>query len=166
MAYNVGITWYNNNKPRTGNGWNPNYLWWWLGDGLWQCYTHISIRCADLHLLKPKWDVLTAWYTAKDPNNQPPMPIRLQQYFYVAPKVAYKVSTGCEMIFFKWFVGMIFVWDSTTWIQMERSLGSGSASPEVYDTVAYMSVPATIFLVPFAVLLGDPRAKGGEVLES
>ena len=61
---------------------------------------------------------------------------------------------------------MIFVWDSTTWIQMERSLGSGSASPEVYDTVAYMSVPATIFLVPFAVLLGDPRAKGGEVLES
>jgi hypothetical protein len=25
-----------------GNGRQTTYLWWWLGDGLWHCFTHIT----------------------------------------------------------------------------------------------------------------------------
>ena len=35
---------YSNNKAHmTGNGWHPNYLWRWLGDGLWLLYPYQSI---------------------------------------------------------------------------------------------------------------------------
>ena len=28
----------------TGNGKHTTYVWWWLGDGLWHCFTHITIH--------------------------------------------------------------------------------------------------------------------------
>ena len=29
--------------PMTGNGNHSTYLWWWLGDGLWHCFTHTRL---------------------------------------------------------------------------------------------------------------------------
>ena len=28
--------------PMTRNGTHTSYLWWWLGDGLWHCFTHMK----------------------------------------------------------------------------------------------------------------------------
>ena len=39
-AYNVGKTIINH---QFGDCWNPTYLWWWLGDGLWHCVTHMKM---------------------------------------------------------------------------------------------------------------------------
>ena len=42
--------------PMTGNGWNPNYLWWWLGDGFPYCYTYITVfSCIILHYKPSIW---------------------------------------------------------------------------------------------------------------
>ena len=43
----MGFDRYNNviKDPWLGMVYNysTNYLWWWLGDGLWHCYTHICL---------------------------------------------------------------------------------------------------------------------------
>ena len=32
-----------NKPPMTGNGEHTTNLWWLLGDGLWHCFTHITV---------------------------------------------------------------------------------------------------------------------------
>ena len=44
-------------------------------------------------------------------------------------------------------------------IAPEWHVQNGTAAFQVYDTVAYMSVPATVFLLPFAMLLALPTTK-------